>query len=319
MVRDLPDLLRVALLFSQRLLCLSPSPLHASAARRPSSGRGNDSGEPLTPADLGVDVCAALFRGRHTAQLAALQRLLPGDSQDMRLLFFRVSVRACTIAPSLHADAAGAGVHSGGLAAVLPLAAQHACDQHARHAQSDHPLPQLLAGAHARCQTLTAASSHLQACAAARQIALAPSPAEQQRLEQEACALFFRVAAVFAPGASQAAFPGQAAAVAHCAQQLLAELSGAGGEGERAESLEVSGTEWVAVLLRAMRPNQTCWSAVLCLIGTRACRHAVTIRPSPKVLVGGCRAALLLTLMGPVLAPCAPDFCKQLALPFTGC
>lgn len=125
---------------------------------------------------------------------------------------------------------------------MLPLAAQHACDQHAWHAQSDHPLPHLLASVHAGCQTLTAASSHLQACAAARQIALAPSPEEQQRLEQEACALFFRVAAVFAPGASQAAFPGQAAAVAHCAQQLQAELSGAGGEGERAESLEVSGT-----------------------------------------------------------------------------
>lgn len=91
-VRDLPDLQRVALLFSQRLLCLSPSPLHASAGRRPSSGRGGSSSEPLTPADLAVEVCAALFRGRHTAQLAAVQRLLPAGSQDSRLLFFRVRV-----------------------------------------------------------------------------------------------------------------------------------------------------------------------------------------------------------------------------------
>ncbi len=89
-VRDLPDLQRVALLFSQRLLGLSPSPLHASSGRRPSSARGGGSNEPLTPADLAVDVSAALFRGRHTPQLAALQRLLPADTQDMRLLFFRV-------------------------------------------------------------------------------------------------------------------------------------------------------------------------------------------------------------------------------------
>ncbi len=57
---------------------------------------------------------------------------------------------------------------------------------------------------------------------------------------------------MFAPGASQAAFPGQAAAVAGCAQQLLAELAGAGGEGERAESLEVSGLCLVSVVCHGL-------------------------------------------------------------------
>ncbi|PRW20989.1 kinase [Chlorella sorokiniana] len=207
-VRDLPDLQRVALLFSQRLLCLSPSPLHASAGRRPSSaGRGGGSSEPLTPADLGVDVCAALFRGRHTAQLAALQRLLPSGSQDMRLLFFR-------------------------------------------------------------------------ACAAARQIALAPSQEEQQRLEQQACALFFRVAAVFSPGPSQAAFPGQAAAVAHCAQQLLAELSGPGGEGARADSLEAAELQYYEALMTLFERLGRHSAAARCALA--AARQVGAVLPAPE-------------------------------------
>jgi len=91
-VRDLPDLLRVSLLLSQRLLCLAPSPMHLAASHRiiipdPAAGSG-----PMTAADLAVEVSAALFKGRHTAQLAALQRLVPvGEaSRDLRLLFFKV-------------------------------------------------------------------------------------------------------------------------------------------------------------------------------------------------------------------------------------
>ena len=97
------------------------------------------------------------------------------------------------------------------------------------------------------CNYCAPVRAHPQACAKARQIPLAPTPEEQQRLEQAACALFFRVAAVFAPGPSQAAFPGQAAAVARCAQLLLADLSGAGGEGEQAESPEVG--SWLVYLV----------------------------------------------------------------------
>jgi hypothetical protein len=44
----------------------------------------------VDPADVAVQVAAGLFAGRHTAQLAALQRLLPATVQDMRLLFFKV-------------------------------------------------------------------------------------------------------------------------------------------------------------------------------------------------------------------------------------
>lgn len=88
-VRDLPDLQRVSLLFAQHLLCLEPSPLHAAGNRRLQPGLAEERGQ-LAPADLAADVCAALFRGRHSAQLAALQRLLPRGGQDMRLLFFRV-------------------------------------------------------------------------------------------------------------------------------------------------------------------------------------------------------------------------------------
>lgn len=99
-VRDLPDLQRVSLLFAQRLLCLQPSPLHASAARNLSRevAEGDGTFPPPSPADVSVEVCSALFRGRHTAQLAALQLLLPASSQDMRLLFFKVG--KCDVAPA---------------------------------------------------------------------------------------------------------------------------------------------------------------------------------------------------------------------------
>ncbi|EFN52609.1 hypothetical protein CHLNCDRAFT_138668 [Chlorella variabilis] len=157
-VRDLPDLQRVSLLLSQRLLCLSPSPLHAAAPgaalHLPRGGGGGGQpggGRQTSPDDLAVQVAAELFAGRHTAQLAALQRLLPPDTQDMRLLFFR-------------------------------------------------------------------------ACSRARQIGLAASPEEQRRLEEESCSLFFRVAAVYA---QPDAFPGQAAAVGRCVQQLLADAGAA--------------------------------------------------------------------------------------------
>lgn len=88
-VRDLPDLQRICLLFAQHLLCLEASLLHAAGNRRLQPSPAEERGQP-SPADLAVDVCSALFRGRHSAQLAALQRLLPRDGQDMRLLFFRV-------------------------------------------------------------------------------------------------------------------------------------------------------------------------------------------------------------------------------------
>jgi hypothetical protein len=79
-------------MFAQRLLCLSPSPLHAAATTGAASG-GSGAAAALSPADLAVEVSAALFQGRQTAQLAQLQRLLPAGaaSQDMRLLFFKVS------------------------------------------------------------------------------------------------------------------------------------------------------------------------------------------------------------------------------------
>ncbi|KAL4420612.1 hypothetical protein ABPG75_010268 [Micractinium tetrahymenae] len=97
-VRDLPDLQRISLLFAQHLLCLEPSPLHAAGNRRLQLSPAEERGQ-LTPADQAVDLCAALFRGRQSAQLAALQRLLPAQGgQDMRLLFFRACSRARQIA-----------------------------------------------------------------------------------------------------------------------------------------------------------------------------------------------------------------------------
>lgn len=94
-MRDLPDLQHVSLLFAQRLLCLAPSPaLGAPRPARSPEDAARPSAQPLAPADLAVDACARLFRGRHTAQLAALQRLLPADGGDMRLLFFRVRAGA---------------------------------------------------------------------------------------------------------------------------------------------------------------------------------------------------------------------------------
>ena len=199
-------------------------------------------------------MCAALFRGRHTPQLAALQRLLPPASQDMRLLFFRVRRLLALL----------------GYALLVLLPRGVRC------------LPSRRSGLAFACAPSRAALSMLllppaptqrsppssrteppQACAKARQIALAPSPQEQQRLEQDSCSLFFRVAAVFAPGAGQAAFPGQAAAVARCAQQLLADLSGAGGAGDAAASLQV-GLECLARLPGlAVGPHQNHAAAFL--------------------------------------------------------
>lgn len=75
---------------------------------------------------------------------------------------------------------------------------------------------------HARSPPRRPASSRLQACSLARQVALAGSAEEQRRLEEDSCGLFFRVAAVFAQAA---AFPGQAQAVMTCVQQMLGDMS----------------------------------------------------------------------------------------------
>ncbi|KAL4855567.1 Nuclear pore complex protein NUP160 [Chlorella vulgaris] len=96
-VRDLPDLQRVALLFTQRLLCLSHSPIH-TGGRQLQQGPNEKRIDTVDPADVAVQVAAGLFAGRHTAQLAALQRLLPATVQDMRLLFFKACSRAREIA-----------------------------------------------------------------------------------------------------------------------------------------------------------------------------------------------------------------------------
>lgn len=98
-VRDLPDLQRVCLLFAQHLLCLEPSPLHAAGNRRLQPSPAEERGQ-LSPADQASDACAALFRGRHIGQLAALQRLLPRDGGDMRLLFFQVRLRVVPDRPA---------------------------------------------------------------------------------------------------------------------------------------------------------------------------------------------------------------------------
>jgi hypothetical protein len=73
----------------------------------------------------------------------------------------------------------------------------------------------------------------LQACSAARQIAHAPAPAEQQRWEDEACALFFRAASLAFE--QPAGLGQQAAALAAAAAQLRPQ--------DRAEGLQDGGLQ----------------------------------------------------------------------------
>jgi hypothetical protein len=132
----------------------------------------------------------------------------------------------------------------------------------------------------------------VQGCSCARLIALAASPAEAQELEDESCSLFFRAAAAFS---QPAAFPGQAAALARCAAQLLADAAMGGSQLGDGPEVGVSGSNAVArwrrggtPLLRFVLFVSACQQPVCLLTPAWHVSAAAGWQPGPRYLFSGC-------------------------------